>query len=132
MDIAEEPPRSHPIHDSEDDSKFPIGMRPRSPILDYVEDMDESGDKEPKRRYKREDDRDSEDESDDDDRYLPYDDGERVKPAPEKPNNTMTIIVSIILVLLLIIAAIYVINNYDELSKWLASPTVPEIFKPSE
>ena len=131
MDIPAEAPRSRPIHDFEDDSKFPIGMRPRSPILDYVEDMDESEDKEPKRHQKKEDDRDSEDESEDDDRYLSYDDSEHVKPAPEKPNNTMTIIVTIILVLLLIIAAIYVINNYDELSKWLASPTVPEVFKPS-
>lgn len=132
MGIPDEPPRSHPILDSEDDSKFPIGMRPRSPILDYVEDMDASEDKESKRRYKREDDRDSEDESDDDDRYLSYNDDQREKPAPEKPNNTLTIVISIILVLLLVIAAIYVINNYEELTKWLASPTVPEIFKPSE
>jgi hypothetical protein len=132
MGISDEPPRSHPIHDSEDDSKFPAGMRPRSPILDYVEDMDASENKEPKRRYKREDDRDSEDESDDNDRYLSDDDDQREKPAPEKPNNTLTIVISIILVLLLIIAAIYVINNYEELTKWLASPTVPEIFKPSE
>ena len=132
MDSPDEPPRSHPIHDSEDDSRFPVGMRPRSPILDYVEDMDASSDKEPKRHSKKEDDRDSEDESDDDDRYLSNDDDQREKPAPEKPNNTLTIIISIILVLLLIIAAIYVINNYEELTKWLASPTVPEIFKPSE
>jgi hypothetical protein len=132
MDSPDEPPRSHPIHDSEDDSRFPVGMRPRSPILDYVEDMDASENKEPKRRYKREDDRDSEDESDDNDRYLSDDDDQREKPAPEKPNNTLTIVISIILVLLLIIAAIYVINNYEELTKWLASPTVPEIFKPSE
>jgi hypothetical protein len=136
MDIADEPPRSRPIHDSEDNSKFPVGMRPRSPILDYVEDMDESGDKEPKRHYKREDDRDSEDETDDSDSYVSDDNDDdeerRKKPAPETSNSTLTWVVSIILIFVLIIAAIYVINNYDELSKWLASPTVPEIFKPSE
>ncbi len=133
IDIPDEPPHSHPIHDSEDDSKFPVGMRPRSPILDYVEDMGESEDKEPKRHRKKEEDRDTEDESDDSDRYLSDDDEERRnEPAPEKSNSTLAWVVGIILIFVLIIAAIYVINNYEELTKWLASPTVPEIFKPSE
>jgi len=37
---------------------------------------------------------------------------------------------SAILVILLIIAAIYVANNYDELTKWLAKPTLPQFLTP--
>jgi hypothetical protein len=132
VDVAEDMPRPHGSHEVDDDTRFPVGMRRRSPILDFVDNMDDSEDTEPKRRSKREDDRDSEDESDEDDRYISYDEDRREKPAPEKPDNTVTLIISIVLILLLAIAAIYVINNYDALTKWLASPTVPEVFKPSE
>ena len=132
MEIAEDTPRPHASHEIDDDTRFPVGMRHRSPILDYVDNVDESEDNEPKRRSNREDDRDSEDEPDEDDRYISDDEDRRERPTPEKPDNTVTLIISIVLILLLAIAAIYVINNYDALTKWLASPTVPEIFKPSE
>jgi hypothetical protein len=43
----------------------------------------------------------------------------------------MSTVISIILVIVLLIAAIYVINNFEEITTWLASPTVPEFFQPS-
>jgi hypothetical protein len=132
-DVAEERPRAHATHEIDDDNKFPVGMRPRSPILDYVEHVDGIESTDERRRPGRESEDDSDDRSEERERFSSTDEGEeRVKPAPGKPNNTLTLIISIILILLLAIAAIYVINNYEELTKWLASPTVPEVFKPSE
>ncbi|RPJ63643.1 MAG: hypothetical protein EHM12_01795 [Dehalococcoidia bacterium] len=144
-DIPSEGPHPYSSHEIDDDSRFPAGMRHRSPILDYVEDVDASSDKRSeKRRYRKESDRDTEDEPENNIRYRSRDDendeedeegeeGEHLrKPADEKPNNTLAWVIGIILVLALVIAAIYAINNYEELSKWLASPTLPEIFKPEE
>ena len=132
VDIRAEPPHPHPSHDFEDDSRFPVGMRSRSPILDYVENVDESEGGEQKRRPRKETDWNSEDESEDRNARMSYDEDLSEKRAPEKSNSTLTLVISIILIMLLIIAVLYTINNYDALTKWLASPTVPEVFKPSQ
>ena len=116
----------------EDDNKFPVGMRRRSPILDYVEDVDDSSQVEQRKRPEKDEDRD---DAEEEDRFSSYDEEEgerREHPEPVKSNNTVTIIVTVILILLLAIAAIYVINNYDMLTKWLASPSGPAVLKPSE
>ena len=60
MDIPAEPPsRSAGQHDA-DDSRFPAGMRHRSPILDHIEDMDSGEQKEPKKRQRKEREQDEE------------------------------------------------------------------------
>lgn len=140
VDISDDVPQphAHPIHDVEDGSRFPAGMKTRSPILNYVEDMDESSEK-PEGKKRRRRDRDT--EEDDEVRYKSRDEDEdededeneqQEKHASEEPNDSLTWVIGIILVLILIIAAIYAINNYEELTKWLASPTVPDIFKQSK
>jgi hypothetical protein len=130
---GEQIPQRHAVHEiEEDDNKFPVGMRRRSPILDYVEDVDSSSQVEQRRRPEKDDDRE---DAEEEDRVSSYDEEEgerREQPAPAKPSNTLTIIITVILILLLAIAAIYVINNYDMLTKWLASPSGPAVLKPSE
>jgi len=110
----------------DDDIRFPAGMRSRSPILDHIEDMgDDDDEKQSKKR--REKDEDSEDTVDDE-----YVDEEEDEGEPKKGGGgTTAIVVSVILVVLLIAAAVYVIFNFDTLSTWLASPTIPETLKPS-
>ena len=126
------PVESHPSHhtpDFEDNSRFPAGMRSRSPILDHIDVMDKSDDRQPRKRHDKDSGRDY---MEDDDIYSSHDEDQEEKPLDSSPNNMVTIIVSVTLILLLIIAIIYIINNYEELTKWLASPTIPEIFKPSQ
>jgi hypothetical protein len=131
METTPEPPRSH-MHETEDDSRFPAGMRSRSPILDFVEDMDESREKEPRRHSEREADRDSMEQSETHNHHVSYEGDRDETAAPsESSSNTVTYIVSAILILVLIIAALYVYNNFDSLTTWLASPTIPEVFRPS-
>ncbi|MBN1375051.1 MAG: hypothetical protein JXA01_02725 [Dehalococcoidia bacterium] len=149
VDIEAASPHEHPLplHDMEEDTKFPAGMRSRSPILDYVDDMDTTYDEDEakKRRKKERDrDRDDEDEEDEDEDENEEDDDEdeddeeelkrkrHSKTSAESPSSAVPWVVGIILILALIIATIYVINNFEELTRWLASPTIPEFFKPSE
>lgn len=128
---ASEPTRSHPSHDTDDDSRFPAGMRPRSPILDYVENMSESSEETPGRQKVREREGDYEDISEDDIHGMQDDDDQVAKTAQVNQNKTVTLIVSITLVLIFIVAVLYVFNNFDSLTKWLASPTIPEVLRPS-
>lgn len=142
LDTAEDVAHTHsrPV-ELDEESRFPAGMKSRSPILDYVEDIDEEDDdviREKRRRRDRDEEEDEEDRSesveDEEEEEEEEDEDEdrrRKRTAPEK-SNTAAWIVGIVLVLALIIAAIYVINNYEELTRWLASPTIPNVFKPSE
>jgi hypothetical protein len=125
-----EPVRSLPSRDFDDDSKFPAGMRSRSPILDFVEGIDASREREPRRRPERESSRDSAGQSDS---YgsSDEDEGEQNSIPSAGSSSTITYIISAILIISLIIAALYVYSNFDSLTRWLASPTVPEVFKPS-
>ncbi|MGD0354366.1 MAG: hypothetical protein ABSB31_02845 [Dehalococcoidia bacterium] len=116
----------------DDDIRFPAGMRSRSPILDVIEDIgDDYDEKQSKKRRDKDRDSDYEDVSEDDvdDEYI---DEEQDEGEPKKGGGgTTAIVVSVILVVLLIAAAVYVIFNFDTLSTWLASPTIPETLKPS-
>lgn len=135
VDVA--PEASPRMRDSggegDDDIKFPAGMRSRSPILDAIENI---GDDYDGKRAKKSRDRNSdyEEVSDEtvDDEYVDEDEEEEEEEPKKSGPGTLGIVVSIILVLLLIAAAIYVINNYDSLTAWLASPTVPEVLTPSQ
>lgn len=122
----------HQNHDIEDDSKFPAGMRRRSPILDDIVNRDASESQQFKKHHKEDEDWDSRDTSENHSHYASYDDESEEKPVKKSSSGMVTTIISITLILVLIVAAIYIINNYDELTKWLASPTIPEIFRPSE
>jgi len=130
---SEASPRMRGSGGDDDDIRFPAGMRSRSPILDHIEDMgDDYDEKESRKRREKDRDSDYEDVSEEtvDDEYV---DEEQDEGGPKKSGGgTTAIIVSIILVLLLIAAAVYVIFNFDTLTTWLASPTVPETLKPSQ
>jgi hypothetical protein len=130
-DIPSEPARSLPSRDFEDDSRFPVGMRSRSPILDYVENIDESSEEKPGRKRDRDRDEDYADVSDDNMRGVQDDDDQEVRTSQASQNSTVTLIVSITLILILIVAVLYVFNNFDAMTKWLASPTIPDVLKPS-
>ena len=134
VDVASESsPRMRGSSSDDDDIRFPAGMRSRSPILDHIEDMGDDYEEKKSRKHREQDsDSDYEDSSEEtvDDEYV---DEEQDEEEPQKSGvGTTAIVVSVILVLLLIAAAVYVINNFDALTIWLASPTVPEIFKPSQ
>ena len=123
--------RSRHEHIIEDDSRFPAGMRSRSPILDHIEEIDQYDKKPAKKHGSKYSDRDSSSEFEDAGQYGSYEESEE-KPENENSNRMVTIIVSVTLILVLAIAAVYIINNFDELTKWLASPTISEFFKPSD
>lgn len=130
-----EPTRTHAgRRDVEDDSRFPVGMGPRSPILNHIDQMEHSVDKDSRKRHdKHKPDRDYEDLSDTYRSSNSYEDEEDEDTAPSKrPDNVVTYIVSAILVLVLVIAALYVYNNFDALTDWLASPTLPQFIRPSQ
>jgi peroxiredoxin len=139
MDISAEPPsRSGGRHDA-DDSRFPAGMRHRSPILDHIEDMDSGEQKEPKKRQRKE--REQDEEYDFDKKpaakkhyrdFLEEDENEEQQPAGVNTRSLVTTAISIILIVSLIIGFFYIYNNFDEMTRWLASPTVPEAVRPGE
>jgi len=139
MDIPAEPSaRSAGRHDA-DDSRFPAGMRHRSPILDHIEDMDSGEKKEPKKRLRKE--REQDEEYDFDEKpaakkhykdFLEEDEDGEQQPAGVNTRSLVTTAISIILIVSLIIGAFYVYNNFDEITRWLASPTIPEAFRPGE
>lgn len=139
VDIPAEPPaRSAGRHDA-DDSRFPAGMRRRSPILDHIEDMDSGETKEPKKRQRKE--RNQDEDYDFDEKpaakkhykdFLEEDEDGKQQPSGVDTRRLVTTAISIILIVLLIMGSFYVYNNFDEITKWLASPTVPEIFRPGE
>lgn len=139
LDIPAEPP-SRPAgrHDS-DDSRFPAGMRHRSPILDHIEEMDYGEQKEPKKRQKKE--REQAEEYDFDEKpaakkhYRDFleEEGETEerKPAGIDKRGLATAAVSMVLIVLLVMGAMYVYNNFDDITRWLATPTIPEAVRPT-
>jgi hypothetical protein len=131
-DIPPEPRHTSGRMHDDDDSRFPVGMRSHSPILDHIRDLD-NVQTTSKKRVEKDRPRDYGEREEERSNYSYSGDEEKEKEQPEPASNggIVSIIVSVVLVLALVIAAIYVINNYDEISKWLASPTIPEVFKPS-
>ena len=137
MDIPAAPPaRSGGRHDA-DDSRFPAGMRHRSPILDHIEDMDSGEQKEPKKRQRKE--REQDEEYDIDEKpaakkhykdFLDEDEDAEQQPSGVNTRSLVTTAVSIILIVSLIVGAFYIYNNFDDITRWLASPTIPEVFRP--
>lgn len=111
----------------EDDSSFPAGMRSHSPILDHIRRLDgeEQEEAEKPRSYRERTDYFSDSRVNDEDESQPE------EPQASESNNMVAIIVGVVLVLALLITAVYVINNFEEITTWLASPTVPEFYKPS-
>jgi hypothetical protein len=116
---------------------FPAGMRHRSPILDHIEDMDSGEKKEPKKRQRKE--REQAEEFDFDEKpaakkhykdFLEEDEDAELQPAPVNTRSLVTTGISIILIVILILGAMYIYNNFDEITRWLASPTVPEAIRP--
>jgi len=137
IDMPAEPSaRSAGRHDA-DDSRFPAGMRHRSPILDHIDDMDSGEKKEPKKRQKKE--REQDEEYDLNEKpasnkhykdFLEEDEDGEQQPAGVDTRSLVTTSVSVILIVCLILGAFYVYNNFDEITKWLASPTIPEVIRP--
>jgi hypothetical protein len=128
VDLPPEPP-VHSAHDEGEDSRFPAGMRSRSPILRDIEDIDRYEEKETK-NSSRNMEPDSKESSEDTSDYGTYG-SEQEGPSRKRPNNRVTMIVSITLVLILIVAAIYILGNFDDVTRWLASPTIPNVVRPS-
>jgi hypothetical protein len=131
-DVPAEPRYSAGRMHDDDDSRFPAGMRSHSPILDHIRNLDEEHKETKKRPEKdRASDYEERDERESSFSYGGNGEGEQEQPQPASSSNTVSIIISVVLVLALVITAVYIINNFDEVTKWLASPTVPEVFKPS-
>lgn len=131
-DVPAEPRHSFGRAHEDEDSRFPAGMRSHSPILDHIRDLD-NVQTPAKKRVEKERPHDYEERDEQKSSYSDSsdEDSEQERPGPAGNGGIVSIIVSVVLVLALVIAAIYVINNFDEISKWLASPTIPEVFKPS-
>ena len=138
--VADVSPRRGGSRRGEDDSRFPVGISRRAEILDHIEDMDREDGKEPAKQKKkakeREDDGDW-DSGERPDRERPFEsflDGgeEDEKPLKRKSGGTAATVISIILVIALIVGAIYIYNNFDDLTLWLAAPTIPETIRPVE
>ena len=118
----------------ENDSNFPVGMHSHSPMLDHIRSL------EGEQRETKEHPEKSGQHIEAGDRYpsYPYDtDGERVREKerlqPPSKSSIVSTIITVVLVVALLIAVIYVINNFEEITQWLASPTVPESVQfPSE
>ena len=137
MNMPVEPPsRSGGRHDA-DDSLFPAGMRHRSPILDHIENMDSGEQKEPKKRQRKE--REQEEDYGFDEKpaakkhykdFLEEDEDRERQPARTDSRSLVTTAISIILIVILIMGAIYIYNNFDEVTRWLSSPTIPEVVRP--
>ena len=101
----------HQSHEIEDNSRFPAGMRRRSPILDDIVNINESGEQQSKKRHKEDDNWNAGDESKNDSQYISYSDESEEKPVNKGSNSHLATIISITLVLLLVVATIYIINN---------------------
>ena len=117
----------------EDDSSFPAGMRPHSPMLDHIRRLDEEETEIKKYPEKSRQHRDTEQEEQQP--LYPRDSdaetaGEQEQPQPSENSSIVPTIISIVLVIILLITTLYVINNFEEITQWLSSPTVPESIQP--
>jgi peroxiredoxin len=130
---------AHVSHQGNQSTDIPVSLNRRSPILDDIERLDE---KRPPRnrgfslwpsRKKRD-----EDEWDyAEDRQEPVrrafdeeEDEEEERPVKPRPNTAFTVALSLALIIVLGLGVLYVYYNFDDITKWLASPTVPEVFRP--
>ncbi len=131
--ISDRMPHSGGRAFEENDSSFPAGMRSHSPMLDHIRILDSDQIETKKHPGKSAQSRHLEEEE----RHpaYPYDNdegtaGEKEQAQPPDNGRIVSTIISVVLVLALLIATIYVINNFEEITKWLASPTVPEYTQP--
>ena len=131
--ISAMPPHSGGRAFEEEDSSFPAGMRSHSPMLDHIRVLDSDQtdtkrhtDKSTLRRHMEQAEQHPVYHYDIDEDEA----GEKEQPQPSDNGRIVSTIISVVLVLALLIATIYVINNFEEITKWLASPTVPEYTQP--
>ena len=122
---------SHMPRSRKEELEFPASILPRSPILDEIDNLNKAEKKTTRKQYAKEKDRDYEDKSEDKYEYE-YSEDEEERPKKGGTGKIVTIVLSTILIIAFIIGTIYVINNFDTVTKWLAKPTILEFFKPSE
>ncbi|MDD5493774.1 MAG: redoxin domain-containing protein [Dehalococcoidia bacterium] len=109
--------------------KVPFNIRKSNEALDAALGIDKTGKKRPRKDRYKAGEFDYIDKSDDE--YTSeYDEAEDEKEGKGKGRGS-TAIISIVLVIILVIGAVYVINNFEEVNKWLMNPTIPEFFQPS-
>jgi len=129
-----------PVHIAPDknDSTFPAGMRTRSPILDHIQKLDNIQE-ETQKKKKRKEEKYNDVGSTGTGSAKSFIDLEEIeggekreKQTAGKKGNSTAVIISLILIILLLIGTVYVINNFEEITKWLAAPTVPLFPKPDE
>jgi peroxiredoxin len=133
-------PRRGRGHHGDDDSRFPVGINRRAEILDHIEDMDREDTKGPAKRQKKAKERDDDGDWDRGERqgrerhfesFLDDGEGEE-KPPKRRSGGIAATAISIILVIALILGAVYVYNNFDEVSGWLMTPAGPQTVRPAE
>jgi len=127
-------------HRGDDDTKFAVGINRRAEILDHIEDMDREDTNGPAKRQKKAKERDDDGDWDRGERpsrerhfesFL--DDGEEEeKPPKRRSGGIASTVISIILVIALILGAVYVYNNFDDVSGWLMTPAGPQTVRPVE
>ncbi len=138
VDVSDGEPRKGRGYHGNDNAGFPAGIRRRSEILDHIDDMDREDRKEPSKRQKKA----KEQEADRDwgteerparERHFEsfLEEGEEEKPRKNRTGGVAATVISIILIIALVIGALYIYNNFDELTRWLAVPTTPESTVPS-
>jgi len=140
VDMADVEPRRGRGHRGDDDTRFPVGISRRAEILDHIDGMDREDRKEPAKRQKKARERESDGDWDTGERPARerhfesfLDEGEEEKkPRKGKAGGIATTIISIILIVALVLGALYVYNNFDDLTRWLMIPTTPETITPTE
>jgi peroxiredoxin len=140
LDAADIAPQRGRGQRGDDDSRFPVGISRRAEILNHIEEMDREGGKEPAKRQKKAREREADEVWDRGERPAGerdfesfLDEGEEEeKPRKSKAGGIAATVISIVLIIVLVFGALYIYNNFDDVTKWLAAPTVPETIKPSE
>lgn len=132
-------PSLHLSHTPKEEMEIPVNIYPRSPMLEHIDEMDSYERKESKKRHGKNDDREYSDKFNDSyeskqesSRKKSFVEDEEERTQRSSARNIVIPIISTGLMLLLVIATIYVVNNFEAVTKWLAAPTVPEVFQPSE
>jgi hypothetical protein len=140
VDMADIAPRRGRGNRGDDDARFPVGISRRAEILDHIDDMDREDRKEPSKRQKKTKEREPDGDWDAGERpagerhfesFLDEGEGEE-KPRKSRPGGIAGTVISIILITGLVVGALYVYNNFDDMSRWLMTRSGPATIGPSD
>jgi len=139
VDAADIAPQRGRGQRGDDDSRFPVGISRRAEILNHIEEMDREDGKEPAKRQKKAREREADEVWDKGERPAGerhfesfLDEGDAEEPRKSKAGGIASTVISIVLIIALVIGALYIYNNFEELTLWLAAPAGPSTIGPSD